>query len=167
MIDYKSSLLSDATPHCRLDPVAADLTDADARARIFAATGPRTLIITEGLLMYLPGDVVAAIISCGGRAGYWLVEMVSPDFARRIGMTACQAIEAVRASDCLDGAQTLELFHAAGWHTRQRRNYMGDVLASAPERVMALIQERSAQGGPPPPPPDPADISGVYLFEHL
>jgi O-methyltransferase involved in polyketide biosynthesis len=42
-------------PKCRLDRVAADVTDQAQRATLFAAVGVPTLIITEGLLMYLGG----------------------------------------------------------------------------------------------------------------
>ena len=80
MLAYKEALLAGDTPRCRRERLAADLAQPDLRARIFAEADARTLVITEGLLMYLSGDVVDALVREGSRAGFWLVELVSREF---------------------------------------------------------------------------------------
>lgn len=64
MIAYKEGKLADAKPQCTLERVALDLTDRAARQRLFARVSEesrQTLVITEGLLIYLTHDEVAAL----------------------------------------------------------------------------------------------------------
>lgn len=64
MIAYKESKLADARPQCALERVALDLTDRPARQRLFARVNEESrqvLVITEGLLIYLTLDEVAAL----------------------------------------------------------------------------------------------------------
>ena len=165
MLEYKSSVLAADAPRCRLERIAADLSEAGGRAAAFAGAGSRTLLITEGLLMYLSGETVEAIAECAARAAYWMVEVSSPEFARRVGMSTCQSIENVRAAGSIDGVQTLRIIERHGWKQLAERSYARDVMTAAPERVKALMQARLAAGAPPPEPPPAGDPSGVHLFE--
>jgi len=64
MITYKESKLVDARPQCALERIALDLTDRTARQRLFARVNEESrqvLVITEGLLIYLTQDDVAAL----------------------------------------------------------------------------------------------------------
>jgi methyltransferase (TIGR00027 family) len=64
MIAYKESHLGDARPQCDLERVALDLADRPARQRLFARVNEKSrqvLVITEGLLIYLTLDEVAAL----------------------------------------------------------------------------------------------------------
>lgn len=64
MIAYKEAKLRDARPQCQLERVALDLTDRPARQRLFARVSDESrqvLVITEGLLIYLTLDEVAAL----------------------------------------------------------------------------------------------------------
>ena len=165
MLDYKYGLLTEQ-PHCRLERMAADLNDAAGRAAVFARAGERTLLITEGLLMYLPAETVEAIAEGAARAGIrrWLMDLTSPEFAKRVGMSTCQSVENVRAASCLDGIQTRDVLQRYGWTSLRDRTYARDVEAAAPERVGAMMQERIASGKGLPPPSPPDDLSGVHLF---
>ena len=55
MLEYKADLLAAEKPKCRIERLAADLNDPAQRRCVFAlaSAGP-TMMITEGLLMYLP-----------------------------------------------------------------------------------------------------------------
>src|SRR5207249_8362924 len=64
LIAFKRGELSRETPHCRVEWVTLDLADLDARrAFLSAATrdARRGLVVTEGLLMYLSAEDVAAL----------------------------------------------------------------------------------------------------------
>jgi methyltransferase (TIGR00027 family) len=165
MLDYKYARLTE-TPHCQLERMAADLTSEAAREEIFARAGKRAVLITEGLLMYLPGQTVEAIADAAAHAGVrrWFMDLATPEFARRVGMSGLQSIQNVRAADCLDGRQIWDMLHARGWSSFRQRTYSRDVAAAAPERIQAMVQARMAAGGPPPEPPDPNDQSGVHVF---
>ena len=102
MLDYKSALLEAERPHCRLERLAADVTDPAQRNAVFAAAGDApALMITEGLLMYLPAGAVEALAVDSPRASgvrYWMMDTTSQAFAKRVHMASYQSIENVRAA---------------------------------------------------------------------
>ena len=56
MIDYKEEILRDETPRCRLERVKLDLRERTERQQLFTRIGgesKRTLVLTEGLIVYL------------------------------------------------------------------------------------------------------------------
>ena len=64
MIAYKEGKLADARPQCKLERIALDLTDRAARHRLFSQINEESrqvLVVTEGLLIYLTHDDVAAL----------------------------------------------------------------------------------------------------------
>jgi methyltransferase (TIGR00027 family) len=83
MLGYFREHMAGETPRCQLDFVAADLRDAQTRRDVFtdaARSGP-VLVITEGLLVYLEGDEVAALardLHDVARARWWLTDLASP-----------------------------------------------------------------------------------------
>ena len=64
ILDYKADVLASETPRCAIERVPIDLSNADARRGLFARLGrtaSRTLILSEGLLIYLMADEVCAL----------------------------------------------------------------------------------------------------------
>ena len=62
MLDYKDGLMAGETPRCRRERLSADLNDANERLALYQAAGEAPgLMITEGLLMYLPAATVEAL----------------------------------------------------------------------------------------------------------
>ncbi len=165
MIEYKSSVLAGETPPVRLERMVADVTDPEQRAKIFAAAEGPTLMITEGLLMYLPAESVEALAVEAKQAGvgHWLMDATSQTFARRVHMDSYQSIENVRAEGHLNGEEIIELVGRLGWKSVARRSYAVDVPARIPQvrlqELMASMPQR-----PDPPPPMTDDPSGVHLF---
>ena len=164
MIEYKSAIMADVTPQCELHSMAADVTDAVARDAIFAAAGQEpVLLITEGLLMYLPAAAVEGLAAQHSGAHHWLMDITSPGMAARTRLTNNQAIEAVRAASHLDGLQTIAVLNDCGWHSAIHRNYGKDAWPFAAERINQLLRQRD--DATPVPAAMPADDpSGVHLF---
>jgi len=165
MLDYKYAVLSDS-PNCRLERITADLNEPAGREAAFAAAGERTLLITEGLLMYLPADTVEAIAAAATKAGVrrWLLDLTTATFSKSISSKTLQSVENVRAATCLDGMQISEVLHRHGWSSLRNRSYLHDVMAVAGTRVKGMIEARTAMGLPAPVPPPADDPSGVHLF---
>jgi methyltransferase (TIGR00027 family) len=83
ILDYKEKILGDAKPACRLERTACDLSDTSARRELFAALGKRfknALVLTEGLLVYLPSDEVASLAQNLSAAPFmrWAFDLQSP-----------------------------------------------------------------------------------------
>ncbi len=163
MLDYKDAILSADTPRCRRERITADLNDAEQRRVVYAATGPApALMITEGLLMYLPAPTVEALadeVWQESGVAHWIADITTSAFAKAINMDAAQSIRNVQAPDSLHGEQILDVVQGHGWVTEARRSYLTD-MGFAMERIRRLM-------GPPPPGPRPVapdDPTGVLRF---
>ncbi len=163
MLDYKDGLMCAETPRCRRERIAADLTDDAQRRAVYAAAGPApALMITEGLLLYLPAAAVEALAAEPWRESgvtFWIADIASTAFAAAIQMDTMRSVRHVQAPDCLTGDQTLETIGRHGWITEARRSYITDT-AFAMERVQRLLGDRPQ----PPAAPPPDDPTGVLRF---
>jgi methyltransferase (TIGR00027 family) len=85
MIAYKEGKLADARPQCSLERIALDLTDRAARQHLFARVNGesrRILVITEGLLIYLTPDDVAALaqdLYAMPHFCRWIADVLTPE----------------------------------------------------------------------------------------
>jgi len=90
IMDHKSRLLSTETPRCVLERKVVDLSDPPARRKAFLdlnETPLRTLVITEGLLVYLDAQNVASLsqdLFAQRSFHYWTMDIYSP---RLLGWT--------------------------------------------------------------------------------
>jgi methyltransferase (TIGR00027 family) len=84
LITYKETVLRGERPVCQLERVALDLADRAGRARLFTrigATAQRTLVIAEGLLIYLTADDVGALardLAAQPSFVRWIIDLTSP-----------------------------------------------------------------------------------------
>jgi methyltransferase (TIGR00027 family) len=162
MLDYKDAIMASSAPKCRRERLAADLNDAAGRQSVFGAAGDGpTLMITEGLLMYLPAPTIEAL-AAATPAGHWLLDVSSPEMASRVRMDDYQSIQNVRAADHLDGLQILGVLDRNGWIGLRRLTYAADVMEYAAERVIAMFRNLPPDQIPKPMPA--GDPSGVHLF---
>jgi O-methyltransferase involved in polyketide biosynthesis len=165
MLDYKESILSGERLHCRRERLAADLNDPEQRARIYTAVGSEpALMLTEGLLMYLPATTVRALaVEAPRESGiqHWITDVITTSFSQAIGGGGSRTVQHVQAEDHLTGEQILETIAAQNWRTAAHRSYVRD-LAFATERIKQLMGNAPA----PPKPPlfDANEPAGVYRF---
>jgi methyltransferase (TIGR00027 family) len=150
MLDYKDRLMSGETPSCRRARLEIDVNDAAQRRAMYEAAGPApALMITEGLLLYLPAATVEALAAESARQSgiaHWISDITTSAFSQTIGggEDTMQPIRHVQAPDCLKGEQILEVLRRHGWKTSAMRSYIRDV-EFVRERV------RRMRGGAPPP----------------
>ncbi|MFB8006874.1 class I SAM-dependent methyltransferase [Nocardia sp. NPDC056000] len=157
LIAEKNTLLAAETPACRLSRTAIDLTDSDALAAFLdsaLADIGRALIVTEGLLMYLPEPDVIALSKSFTRpdiAG-WCLELSTPGVAklmadRKVGLLEQSPMRFLPA----DG---IAFFETHGWTVE----YLEPIAAGA-NRFGRLTTplHRAALEGPQPDPRAPGD----------
>lgn len=101
ILRYKEDVLQNEKPRCRLERVTLDLSNRSARQELFHQLGSRgrkSLIITEGLLIYLPQEKVIEIAEDLAREPsfqHWTMDLASPGLLkmmnRKIGKQLSQA----------------------------------------------------------------------------
>ncbi|HEX8838412.1 MAG TPA: SAM-dependent methyltransferase, partial [Candidatus Acidoferrum sp.] len=165
VLDYKERLMSDEAPRCRRERLTLDVNDPAHRRTMYEVAGSApALMITEGLLMYLPAGTVEALAaeSCNhSGVAHWISEVTTSAFSKVLGggTDTTQPIRHVQAPDALKGEQILEVVGRNGWTTSALRSYITDV-------GFVLERTRRAMGGatPPPLPFPPNDPTGVHRF---
>lgn len=165
VLDYKERLMSDEAPRCRRERLTLDVNDpAHRRAMYEGAGSAAALMITEGLLMYLPAATVEALAAespSHSGVAHWISDITTSAFSKVLGggTDTTQPIRHVQASDALKGEQILEVVRRNGWTTSAARSYITDV-------GFVLERTRRAMGGatPPPLPFPPNDPTGVHRF---
>jgi len=166
MLNYKDSLLSEEKPRCRRERLTTDVNDPVQRQAMFNLAGSSpTLMITEGLLMYLPAASVNAIAvesRQNANVTHWMMDIASSAFAHAIGMASDDQLRRVQADDFLHGEGIVETLARHRWKSAARRSYLTD-LSFATARVERMFGSRPVDAPPPPvfPPDDP---SGVHRF---
>lgn len=164
MLDYKYAVLESEAPRCRLERRSADLNSVLDRQAVIggAVSGARhPLLISEGLLMYLPAETVRALAIEAREAGFqfWLMDSSSPALMRRAHGDAVEQLNRVRAESHLEGPQIRDLIERHGWKALDRRVFIEEGPKLALERILKIIE---AEGRAPEPPVN--DGSGVWLY---
>jgi O-methyltransferase involved in polyketide biosynthesis len=130
LLAHKQALLSHAAPACVLERVALDLADGSARRELFArlgAEGRRTLVITEGLIIYLAAEQVAELAAdMHGQRTFacWLTECVSPRQLRRQQRQWGRQLGPASAPMRFGPTEGPAFFHPHGWEPREVRSLL-------------------------------------------
>jgi methyltransferase (TIGR00027 family) len=121
MIEYVRSRLDRAAPNCELEFIAADLRNPDERTGLLTrvASGPSpTLAVTEGLLIYLQPEQVAALAtSLASTAGirWWLIDLASPRLIKMLAKRWEPHLAAANAPFVFAPADGTAFFERLGW----------------------------------------------------
>lgn len=132
VIAYKDEQLADQKPHCRLERVALDITDHDARQDFLkdaAPEGQSVLVLTEGLLIYLyPEQVIALAADLQKQTAirWWLTEYISPLALKRDDeYWNTFAAESVKTRFAPEGG--LQFFKRFGWESAEFRSPIQEI----------------------------------------
>lgn len=121
MIDAKSAVLADDRPVCTLERIAVDLADGDARRELLRRLGDRgrrILVLTEGLLVYLARDDVAALageLAAQPAIRWWATDLASPALLRSMSRTWGRAVASAGAPFRFAPEEGPAFFEAYGW----------------------------------------------------
>lgn len=90
ILDYKENILRDEKPVCSLERFRLDLSNLEARRALFSQLGSKArnvLVITEGLIIYLSADDVAALaqdLAAPPSFRSWVLDIASPGLLRML-----------------------------------------------------------------------------------
>lgn len=141
ILDYKYGLLKDETPHCQLERVAVDLTrDEDRRGLWKRIANTRALLLTEGLLMYLPADTVQSIAREAHNSDAvqtWICDFHSPALLTAAHGAQAARISNLRASSALGPAELRRVLQEHRWRIDSDRRFVRDGGQLALKRMYA------------------------------
>lgn len=167
MMEYKREKLADARPNCRLEQVPADLSDARQRQKVFETAGAEeALMITEGLLMYLPRAGILELAARAPQASglrHWLLDVVSEEMLRMSAGANQSEVDELRPKDHLVGQAILDTAADNGWTITKKRTYVEGGAAASPARSRKLGELIVKYTGLSSVPKDDA-VSGIYLL---
>ena len=123
MIEYKESQLrkDEAEPRCRLERIALNLGDDTARRALFArlnGEADRVVVMSEGLLIYLKPEVVAALatdLHAQPHFRWWTAEIAAPKVRDRMQKYWGKQFDAANASLHFAPAEGSQFFAPMGW----------------------------------------------------
>ena len=121
MVKYKADAMVNETPVCRYESVPLDLADVEGRQSLFArinARARRTLVITEGLLIYLKeGAVIALAEDLHAQSTFrrWASDLASPALLRMMSRSWGKTVAAGNAPFQFGPAEGPAFFAGFGW----------------------------------------------------
>jgi len=128
LIDLKESTLAGESLHCRYDTVRLDLSvrpDRQALLRRVGSDSRRTLVITEGLLVYLEPEQVAELagdLHAEPALRFWLMDLASPGLLKMLGKSWGPVVRAGKAPFRFGPAESTDFFRPYGWREIEWRS---------------------------------------------
>ena len=168
ILSYKEEILASENPTCSLERVRLDLADANARRALFANLNQRTkkiLVITEGLLIYLSAEEVAALahdLASGTNFQRWIMDLSSPGLLKMMQKTTGKRLSQIGAPFKFAPAEGPAFFSPHGWEEMEAKG----ILKTATKfkrpplflRLLGHLPEKKGPAGNQP-------WSGVFLFK--
>jgi methyltransferase (TIGR00027 family) len=158
LLAEKERALADEKPHCRLRRERVDLADASARSAFLGRElldAKRTLVVTEGLLVYLePHEVRALASDLGSRSAiaWWILDIASPPILRMMQKGTGPRLGA-SAQMKFGPPEGVRFFESSGWRPLEVRSLFHE--AARLKRLPPLL--RLLAWLPPPDPVNPGN----------
>lgn len=148
-ISYKKGVLSGERPSCKLEHVGLDLSDVEARRRLFAEVDCRlkkTVVMTEGLLIYMTEDEVRLLadnLGAATRFESWITDLTSPGQLRVMQATTGKVLSEVGAPFKFGPREGPDFFMRHGWAAGEVQGFLKTAaeLNRAPLELLALLPE--------------------------
>lgn len=165
ILEYKRNILEGVAPRCRLERITADLNDKGERQRVLETalgSGSRVLLLTEGLLFYLPAETVRSIALETGGCHRWILD-VAPQTSLLLsfGGDAMRQANELRHESRLEASAILETIRNSGWSAAASKTFTKDGAPFAIQRM----RKNGWVPDPNLPRPSPDDPAGVWLFQ--
>lgn len=128
IIDHKERVLAGEKPVCHLERVALDLSDVEARRKLFARVGgeaKRALVLTEGLVMYLQDAHVAAFASDLAEmpnTPFWALDIIGPLMKYGMNIAWRKTLTAGNSTFKFAPRVGADFFRPFGWRVRERHS---------------------------------------------
>jgi methyltransferase (TIGR00027 family) len=143
ILNYKTEMMKGEKPRCRYEPVTVDLTDRAARQALFRRIGTeskRVLVVTEGLLIYLSEEQVAALaddLHAAPSFAWWTIDLASPMLLKMMDRWLKNPTLKQNAPFKFGPAASTEFFRPHGWKVKEWRSSLQE--STRLDREMAMM----------------------------
>ena len=143
ILDYKLEIMGGEQPVCRYEAVRADLREASVRGQLFSRLGAqsrRTLVVTEGLLIYLTAEQVGALAAdLHGPPSFhsWLIDLARPELLAMMQRMWGKSQGNVNAPFLFGPDENTKFFEPFGWREVEFRSSMDE--ARRLDREMSMM----------------------------
>ena len=149
LIAHKDEVLANDRPKCKLQRIAQDLSNRQARRQLFAHVnelGSRVVVMSEGLLIYLTNEQVASLaedLATYSHFRSWIVDLTSPGQLRLMQRTTGRQLEAAGAPFKFGPPEGQNFFVPYGWepHDVQGMLKTAAQFNRPPKELLALLPE--------------------------
>lgn len=128
ILAHKEEVLRNEKPVCRLERVRLDLSNGSARRELFSELShraKRTLIVAEGLLVYLTEEEVAALgkdLAAPAAFRHWIVDLASPALLRMLAKKMAAPLDQAGLPLKFARQQGPDFFTRCGWKPEDIRS---------------------------------------------
>ena len=143
ILEYKTDTLKNEKTVCQYEAVRLDLTDVPKREALFSQVGAqssRVLVVTEGLLIYLTEDQVAALardLHSATSFQWWVFDLASPRLLVMMKKMWGRSVNAGNAPFQFAPADGTKFFAPYGWTEAEYHSAMDS--AQRLDREMSMM----------------------------
>ena len=173
ILDYKLETLRDAKPVCDYEAIKVDLTNGAARRSLFARLGASsgtTLVMTEGLLIYLTAEQVGTLagdLHAQASFRWWLIDLASPRLLKMLSGNWGKAVARGNAPFQFGPAEGTAFFGRFGWREVQFRSSVEEARRLKREMRGAWLWRALGRLYPKKTQEEFRRMSGIVLLERV
>lgn len=154
IISYKEEILASETPRCSLERIPLDLSEREARVKLFSRLdrdAQKVAVLAEGLLVYFSNDeagVLATDLAQRMHFRSWIIDLASPIQLKFLQWTMGKQLSGGGATLKFAPQEGPDFFRAYGWEpedvqglhkTAARFNRLPEDMAPPPDEPKGLM----------------------------
>ncbi|MEP6993110.1 MAG: class I SAM-dependent methyltransferase [Acidobacteriota bacterium] len=173
ILSYKQGMLAAERSLCDYEPKAIDLRDAAARRALFEGVGRgsrKTLVLSEGLLVYLTHEEVASLaedLHAQPSFHWWVIDLASPQLLLMLRKRWGKPLDAAGALLQFAPAEGTEFFRRHGWKEVEFLSTWDESKRLRRQMPMAWLWRLLARFAPAERREGMRRFSGIVLLERL
>ncbi len=157
LIAYKQDVLVNDRPSCQVQRIGLDLADVMARNALLSDLNRRArriVVVTEGLLIYLTSEQVAALavdLGAGDQFRTWVIDLASPGQLNLMQRSMGKQLRGVGAAFKFGPPEGPKFFSPHGWEAAEVQGLLKTAARfnRAPSELSSLL-------------PEPKNLSGNF-----
>ena len=149
IIAYKQDVLANEKPNCQLERISLDLSDVEARRKLFAdlnGRATRVVVASEGLLIYFTPEDVASLardLAATSNVKSWVIDLASPGQLKLMQRSTGKQLAEAGAAFKFGPVEGANFFKPYGWEPSDVQGMLKTAaqFKRAPVELLSLLPE--------------------------